>query len=192
MTTHAQADDFDIGKEIFDKLKDLPPERQQRVLRWVSEGLGVVPSTQHQQPALVQPLPQPVNILTSGGGSGVDIKTFISAKAPKSDQQFAATVAYYYRFESPPAGRRDSIDSDLLQEATRLAGRNRLNNPLNTLNNAKKAGYLDSSSPGVFAINTVGENLVAMTLPGGGETSAKQAKKKAKTKKDKTKKATPR
>lgn len=41
MTTHVQSDDFDIAKTIFDQLKDLPAERQQRVLRWIAEGLGV-------------------------------------------------------------------------------------------------------------------------------------------------------
>jgi hypothetical protein len=41
MTPQGHTDDFDIGKAIFDQLKDLPADRQQRVLRWVSEGLGV-------------------------------------------------------------------------------------------------------------------------------------------------------
>jgi hypothetical protein len=100
----------------------------------------------------------------------------VAAKAPKSDQQFAATVAYYFRFEASPAERRDSINGELLQGATRLAGRNRLANPHYTLKNAKAAGYLDSISRGEFTINSVGENLVAMTLPSGKDTSAKKRK----------------
>jgi hypothetical protein len=188
MTTHAQTDDFDIGKAIFDQLKDLPPERQQRVLRWVAEGLGVTQAaiaTQTVQVGSVYNPSQMTHSGQSGASSGTDIKTFIAAKAPKSDQQFAAAVAYYYRFEAVPAERRESIDGDLLQEATRLAGRNRLSSPLITLNNAKRSGYLDSATPGVFTINSVGENLVAMTLPGGSESSKKPKakKKKAKAKK---------
>lgn len=189
MTVHAQTDDFDIGKAIFDQLKDLPPERQQRVLRWVAEGLGVPQATITAQPVQVagtQYPPQVPHPGQSGAPHGTDIKSFIANKAPKSDQQFAAAVAYYYRFEAPPAERRESIDGDLLQEATRLAGWSRFKTPIATLNNAKRSGYLDSSNPGVFTINSVGENLVAMTLPGGGETGARQAKK-PKTKK-KTKK----
>lgn len=187
MPTPSQPDDFDLGKEIFEKLKDLTPERQQRILRWVSEGLGIVLPTitsPPPQPAVAQISPQKANIPIPGGPPCADIKTFIAAKAPKSDQQFAAAVAYYYRFEAPPAARRDSIDGELLQEATRLAGRSRLSKPRNTLNNAKKAGYLDSNGPGIFTINSVGENLVAMTLPGGGEKPTRPVKKKkAKTKK---------
>lgn len=189
MTVHTQTDDFDIGKAIFDKLKDLPPERQQRVLRWVAEGLGVPHAAITALPTQIsgaQNPPQALHPGQPGTTSGTDIKTFIANKAPKSDQQFAAAVAYYYRFEAPLAERRESIDGDLLQEATRLAGRSRLSSPRATLNNAKGSGYLDSSTPGVFTINSVGENLVAMTLPGGGEAGGRQAKKpKAKKKKAK-------
>ena len=190
MTVHAQTDDFDIGKAIFDQLKDLPPERQQRVLRWVAEGLGVPQTPIAAQSVQIAGTPNPLQTPHSGQSgvaSSTDIKTFIANKSPKTDQQFAAAVAYYYRFEAPPAERRESIDGDLLQEATRLAGRNRLGNPRKTLNNAKGAGYLDSSTPGVFTINSVGENLVAMTLPGGSEGVARPAKK-AKTKKKKANK----
>jgi hypothetical protein len=188
VTTHAQSDDFDIAKGIFDQLKDLPAERQQRVLRWIAEGLGV-PPTGSQPPAppgggvATPPIP-PASPAPSGAGP-TDIKSFIAAKSPKSDQQFAAAVAYFYRFEAPPAQRRDSVNGDVLQEAARLAGRKRLGNPRVTLNNAKAAGYLDSPSPGEFTINSVGENLVAMTLPGGADASTtrkRQAKKGPKAK----------
>ncbi|MCE3272242.1 MAG: hypothetical protein K0S57_2639 [Ramlibacter sp.] len=169
MTSNTQADDFDVGKAIFDQLKDLPTERQQRVLRWVAEGLGIssspsappAPGTIASSPAAPAASPTPA-------GAAVDIKTFIAAKAPKSDVQFAAAVAYFYKFEAPPAARHDTIGSELLQEATRLAGTKRLSSPRHALKNAKAAGYLDSAARGEYSINSVGENLVAMTLPGGG------------------------
>jgi hypothetical protein len=181
MTTGAQGDDFDIGKAIFDQLKELPTERQQRILRWVSEALGVPANTVVTPPPHatgVQNSPVPAHVVSVPGTPINDIKTFIASKSPKSDQQFAAAVAYFYRFEAHPAERRNSIDSKLLQEATRLVGRNRFSNPLNTLNNTKKAGYVDSTAPGEFAINSVGENLVAMTLPSSGENTSQQARKK--------------
>lgn len=185
--THAQSDDFDIAKAIFDQLKDLPSERQQRVLRWIAEGLGVSPVASPSFPhGTAMPMPPAASVPPVVAGTGsTDIKSFIATKLPKSDQQFAAAVAYFYQFEAPPAERRDSVNGDILQEAARLAGRKRLANPRVTLNNAKAAGYLDSSSPGEFTINSVGENLVAMTLPGGTESPTKkkkQAKKPAKAK----------
>lgn len=181
MTTSAQAEDFDIGKAVFDQLKELPIERQQRILRWVSEALGVAVSpgaTQSPQVTSVQNPPLSTQVVSVSGTPATDIKTFIASKSPKSDRQFAAAVAYFYRFEAPQAERRNSIDGKILQEATRLVGRNRLTKPLDTLNNAKKAGYLDSPAPGEFVINSVGENLVAMTLPSDGDTLPPKTKKK--------------
>lgn len=121
--THAQSDDFDIAKAIFDKLKDLPAERQQRVLRWIAEGLGVSTGAPSGLPqGSGAPIPPAAALHPPVASTGpTDIKTFIAAKSPKSDQQFAAAVAYYYRFEAPPAERRDSVNGDLLQEAARLA-----------------------------------------------------------------------
>lgn len=92
---------------------------------------------------------------------------FVEAKRPKSDVPFAAVVAYYYRFEAAAETRKDSIDVKALQDAARLAGRRRPPTPHATLNSAKNLGYLDSSERGHFRISSVGENLVAMTLPGG-------------------------
>lgn len=181
MTNQAQPDDFDIGKTIFNQIKDLPPERQQRLLRWVSEGLGL-PQTAMvvQSPSTVSTqMPakeQPGNAVVIGAGT--DIKSFMAAKVPKSDNQFAAVVAYFYRFETQSAERRDSITGSALQEAARLSGRKRLSAPNKTLNNAKAAGYLDSTTPGEFTINSVGENLVAMTLPGSVNVPTRQPRKR--------------
>ena len=98
----------------------------------------------------------------------------MDAKKPKSDVQFAAVVAYYYRFDASPENRKETIDARALQDAARLAGRRRPPKPLMTLNNAKNLGYLDAPARGQFQINTVGENLVAMTLPGGEQERGRQ------------------
>jgi hypothetical protein len=193
MSSNASPDDFDLAKEIFDKLKDLSTDRRDRVLRWVAEGLGT-PLPPAQTLALsAQPHVQPALASSHAGvaPASVDIKSFIASKAPKSDTQFAAAVAYYYRFEAPPAQRRDTIDGQALQEAARLAGRKRVTNPRFTLNNAKAAGYLDGDSSTGFSVNSVGENLVAMTLPGGGEGSSTASRKprKGKAKRPAKKKA---
>ncbi|HVM91895.1 MAG TPA: hypothetical protein VMT67_03735 [Terriglobales bacterium] len=179
MAEQFEIEDFDTAKAVFEKLKDLPAERRRRILGWVAEGLGVALQS---IPAMAPPIPtapsSPAARLPQA--TATDIKTFVAAKAPKSDVQFAATVAYYYRFEVLPASRLQTINGDTLQEAARLAARTRLANPRATLNNAKALGYLDLATPGEFSINSVGENLVAMTLPGNSEsgTKAKKTKKK--------------
>jgi hypothetical protein len=95
MTTHSQSDDFDIAKAIFDQLKDLPAERQQRVLRWIGEGLGVSSIGSSTPASHVGGTHTPTigSLAPASAGAGpTDIKSFIAAKSPKSDQQFAAAV----------------------------------------------------------------------------------------------------
>jgi hypothetical protein len=101
--------------------------------------------------------------------------------------QFAATVAYYFAFEAPLGERKDSITADDLQDACRQVGRHRLKRPIKTLHNAHASGLLDKAGErGAFKINTVGENLVAVTLPSGSGTAAPpRAKKNPKPKKRK-------
>ena len=176
--------DFDAAKAISDILKDMEKERQQRVLRWVAESLDI---TLHVRIGALH------DTTTGTAGSAVvtsaltpypsegrptDIKSFVESKSPKNDIQFATVIAYYYRFEAPADDRLDTISAEVLQNSTRLAGHNRFAKPLVTLNNAKKQGYLDASDRGFFRINSVGENLVAMTLPG----STNSTKPKLKTK----------
>lgn len=171
MAEQLEIEDFDTAKAVFEKLKDVPPERRKRIISWIAEGLGIsfgAPAPVINTPPAPSP-PSPAAVATPpppAPASGTDIKSFVAAKAPKSDRQFAVTVAYYYRFEAPPEQRRATITSEVLQEAARLAGRARMIKPIKTLNNVRTAGYLDSSGRGEFAINSVGENLVAMTLPG--------------------------
>ena len=114
------------------------------------------PSTQIGQHAHVTP------------GRARDIKFFVDEKKPKSDIQFAAVVAYFYSFEAPQTNRKETITADELQEAARLAGWKRFDRPAVPLNNAINQGYLDRAGRGEFWLNAVGENLVAMALPGTG------------------------
>lgn len=157
---------FDAAKKIVETLKDLPKPQQEQALRFASEALGLSPLVHAQMP------PQPPVQPPAAPGSAIplhsnDIRQFTALKAPKSDQQFAAVVAFFYQFEAPSDQRKDAISAKDLTDAARLAGRTRPKRPVVTLNNAKQAGYLDATERGKFRISTVGENLVAVTLPGG-------------------------
>jgi hypothetical protein len=182
MTQHQQSpptDVFDAAKLIVETLKGLDQQKQVQAIRFASEALGLSGLSTVQSPSVAAsqtPKAEPIH--------SMDIRQFTDLKAPKSDQQFAAVVAYFYRFEAPETQRKESIDAATLQEAARLANRNRPPRPGMTLNNAKNAGYLDSDSSGKFTISTVGENLVAVTLPGNtGETAAQRGARRTTKKK---------
>jgi len=194
----AKPDDLEAVRTIAAALSGFSPDEQERILRWVREKIGLAPAARAFPEARIPHLPLPATPARQPElpdsphppASGKDLKTFVTGKNPKSDVQYAATVAYFHRFEAPPDQRRNEIDAAALQDACRLAGRARLKDPLKTLNNAKSLGLLDSGSEkGRFTVNTVGENLVAMTLPGQGEASArgKKSQKTAKKRTNKTK-----
>jgi hypothetical protein len=184
-------DDLDAVRTLVSTLERFEAEQQERIIRWAREKLGLPSDTgaapQDQTWSGQGHTSQTQPTTHQDGQHSQDIKTFIAAKNPQSDNQFAATVAYFYRFEAPQSKRKDMIAAEDLQDACRMTGRPRLKNPGQTLRNAHGVGLLDKSGdPGAFTINTVGENLVAMTLPsssGQGTPGKKRPQKNGRKKK---------
>lgn len=191
-STEASTSHFDAAKTIVDALSNLDKPSQALAMRFAAETLGLQLAPQSQQNQT--PPSQSPSATTPPGGGGAthstDIKQFTAAKAPKTDQQFAAVVAYFYLFEAPESERKETIDRETLTEAARLAGRRRPRDATFTLNNAKNSGYLDSMGSGQFRINSVGENLVAMALPSDNadDSTTKRTRNKKAAKNKTTKK----
>lgn len=180
--TAAGKSDFVAAEEIKQILEGRESAEQSRIIRWVSESLCLGPSPTSSQEA---PAPLPLPTVDSRGGT-TDIRTFTQQKAPKNDIQFVAVAAYYYRFLAPLSDRKDFIGSSDLQTSARLASRPVFKKPTTTFNNAVQQGYMDRRARGEYCLNTVGENLVAMTLPGNGaDSSAKPRSTKKSTAKKK-------
>ena len=174
-------DDLDAVRTLVDTLSPFEMEEQQRIIRWACEKLGItnvmpIGVGSGLQPSTIQPETPPKSIHSPGHTvTPLDIKSFVNSKKPSNDMQFATTVAYYFAFEASEAQRKESISSEDLQEACRKVGRERLQNPGQTLRNAHHNGLLDKAGDrGVYKINTVGENLVAVTLPGDVSTKLKK------------------
>lgn len=155
-------DDLEAVRQIATTLESFQGSDRDRILRWVREKLGMAP----------QDNPPPSGpsgaTLTSGSSATPDIKGFIQSKSPKNDTQLAATVAYFYRFVAPETERKEAITADDLLEACRKADRKRPARAAQTMVNAFGAGLFDKARKGAYRLNSVGENLVAMVLPGEG------------------------
>lgn len=176
MTT-PKTDDLDATRSIVEALEPFDTKDRERIIRWACEKLGIVQQT------IVQTIPQKEIIVEAQGisapiqpnqlqGIAKDIKSFLGEKSPKSNNQLAAAVAYYHTFEAPVNERKSYITKDDLQNACRLAGLERLTKPEQTLVNAHNVGLLDKGAEnGSYKINSVGENLVAMTMPSGSVSS---------------------
>jgi hypothetical protein len=184
MTTKP-TDEFDTTRIIVEALTPFDAKSQELIIRWAREKLGLQPAQSPiAPPAGPAPLIPPRDSV-GAGGRPPDIKAFVETKKPQSDNQFAAVVAYYYQFEAPENERKQAITKEDLQDATRKVGRDRINLPGQTLINAHGRGYFDKAERGTYKLTTVGENLVAMALPGGpgGGTLPKKKARKKKAKK---------
>ena len=167
-----KGDDLEAVRKMVELLAPFEVPDRERIIRWAREKLGMP-----TQGSGVSEKEQTTGGSQSGqreeSAGAKDIKTFVTEKNPGSDNQFAATVAYYYRFVAPEAAKKDAITADDLQQACRLTGRSRLPRPSQTLINAHTNGLLDKgSSRGEYTISTVGENLVAVSLPGNPQGGA--------------------
>jgi hypothetical protein len=181
-----QTDDLEAVRVLVNTLEKFEKPEQERIIRWAREKLGLELQQNNRQ-AIQQQFPAQSQQLNSFSGQVKDLKSFIATKIPRNDRQFATAVAYYYKFEAPIPDRKESIDSAILQDATRLANRERLKNPGQTLRNSNFNGLLDKAEEkGFYKINTVGENLIAMTLPQTNK-SIKKATKPIKQKVQKEK-----
>lgn len=163
--------EFEVAQEIKALLEALPAEKREMALRWAREAVGL---PAHAVPAHAGSAVEPRKATGSEAVPAAaprqkTLREFVAEKQPKSDVQFAATVAYFHRFEAGEDARREEITADDLQDGARLAGRARFKLPSATLNNGVGLGYLDRGSErGKYRLNAVGENLVAMALPGNG------------------------
>ncbi len=179
---------LEAAQTIVSELANMTPENQLLAVKFATETLGLkflVPSatahvtTVHASQALATPA-------LTGAEHSTNIRSFTEMKAPRSDQQFAAVVAYFYQFEAKEGERKEEIDADVVKEAARLAAWPQVQRWNMTLTNAKNAGYLDSAGTGKYKLSSVGENLVAITLPSGDAARKRKMGKNLKTVKRRT------
>ncbi|THU40482.1 hypothetical protein FAM09_11520 [Niastella caeni] len=188
--TTKKHDDLEATKAIIEALEPFEAKERERIIRWACEKLGIIQQTvvqtAPQKEVIVQPAVTPgAHAIQQGQSLTKDLKTFLSEKSPKSNNQLAAAVAYYYMFEAPQNERKHFIVKEDLQNACRIAGLERLTKPEMTLFNAYNGGLLDKGAEnGTYKINSVGENLVAMTMPSAnGKSNSKRAATKKSSKK---------
>jgi len=187
MNPVTQPDDLEAVRTIVKAIEPFQEDKdRKRILRWAAEKLslpepfavgGELAARGYEAGGAAPTTDSSASTATLGGAA--DVRSFIESKMPTSDVQFAAAVAYFYQFVAREAERRNAIDKDMLRDAFRRAGRKQPKDCGFTLVNAMNAGLLDHKDQGNYSINTVGENLVAMTLPPRGSEASGNGRKKA-------------
>lgn len=94
-------DDLEALRAVVAAIEGFDAKDQQRIIRWVAEKVGLPEPFQPVGASHVSsaagPTPQHAPAPTAdrpAAAHSQDIKSFVAAKSPKSDVQFAATVAY--------------------------------------------------------------------------------------------------
>lgn len=184
MTEQKQSfNDLDAVKKLIEALEQFNNEERMRIIRWACERLGMNNISNIKEIISSLNISKTTNQIqpeqSTPERKQIDIKSFVNGKNPTSDAQFVAVVAYYFKFEAPDDQRKEFIVSDDLNEAARQADWTRFIKPANTLNNVyTKSGYLNKVEHGKYKLNAVGENLVAMVLPGNGDGKVSKKKKR--------------
>jgi len=186
-------DEFEATRTVVKTLENFGADDQQRILRWAAEKLGLPGMGQaHSGSGKIEaPTGGAASASHGAASSGTDIKSFVGAKKPKNDLQFAAVVAYFHRFVAIENERKDAINQNDLLEACRKVVYKRPKKPAQTLLNAVNAGLLDKAGRGFFSVNSVGENLVAVTLPSGDVASPNTSTRSKKSNAKKSKRKRP-
>jgi hypothetical protein len=174
--------DFQAAEEIKTIVHGKDLAEVERIFRWVTESLGLKQPAKSPENRTALPAGSDGGHTQAVGTRPKDIRSFVQEKSPKKDVQLAATIAYYYLLVAPEENRKETITAKDLDEACRQARRD-LKGASTTLNNATAMGYFDRATRGSFKLNSVGENLVAMTLPGTGGSAANSAPHKRRARK---------
>jgi hypothetical protein len=176
----SKSDDLEAVRSVADTLQPFANDDRERIIRWAREKLGMTAIVASTAAPRADVAVDSVRGATAVGNQGaVDIKKFVNEKAPRSDVHFAATVAYYHQFKAPEIQRKGSITKEDLVEACRQVDRKRPKVPAQVLVNAYHDGLFDRGGKGHYKLNSVGENLVAMALPGSSEAAKSKRRAKA-------------
>lgn len=169
-------DDNELGaiEQLISALEPLQADARQRVLSYVFQRLGLAaPGNSANSPLPgastsslgVQPsLPAPA--------VATDIRSFATQKAPTSQLERTAVVAFYLSDLAPQTERKAEITGADLTKYSKQAGLPAPTNTRGALFSARHAGYFDPAGHGKYKLNAVGYNLVAHNLPGGAAAPA--------------------
>src|SRR5260370_9139783 len=97
-------DDLEAVRTIAAALSGFSPDEQERILRWVREKIGLAPAARTLAEIRIPQPPLPVTPVRQPGlpdspqapASAKDLKTVVTAKNPKSDVTFSATVSSFH------------------------------------------------------------------------------------------------
>jgi hypothetical protein len=114
--------------------------------------------------------------------AGTDIRTLKEQKNPSNAIEMALVLAYYLQHFAPLPERKTQIAAADINKYFVQADFPLPKRADQLLVDARAAGYFDSPSRGVYALNPVGHNLVAHSLPRATGSSGKVGSRRTSSK----------
>jgi len=159
-------------QSIIEALEPLEPEARMRVADYVSRRLKLpftpdvdsFPRRTTMDSATISPSVSPTQF--------VDIRSLREQKKPSSANEMAALVAFYLAEFAPPEDRKSTVDKTDIEKYFKQAGFPLPKVSKQTLVNAAKSGYFDTTGGGRYRLNAVGYNLVVHGLPSKGKSAS--------------------
>lgn len=143
-----------------------------RVLEYATKRFASSDLLPRNTPRIIEETPTQPQVSDTPGRailfSQTDIKALKEEKRPGNSIQMAVLVAYYLKELAPAGERKNSIGT---ADATKYFNQARFPLPTgknglkDTLNNARRSGYLETAGTGQFRLTPVGHNLAAYKMP---------------------------
>jgi len=166
--------------EIISALSSLPDAVRQVAIKAACDHLGVPahnPSITTEALAAAGSNAILEVIPARESGQAVDIRMLKQQKNPASNKEMACLVAFYLQRQAPPHERKDTVTAEDLNRYFVQAGFPLPKRMEQLLVDARAAGYFDSVGRGAYRLNPVGHNLVAHSLPRGGDLTQAQGRR---------------
>jgi len=156
-------------QSIIAALEPLDTEARKRVADYVSRRLNLS-FTPNSDITSTRTTVEPILTPQSGPPTQIiDIRSLREQKKPSSANEMAALVAFYLAEFAPLDERKSTIEKADIEKYFKQAGFPLPKVIRQTLINATKSGYFDTTGGGRYRLNPVGYNLVVHGLPSKGK-----------------------
>jgi len=157
---------------IISALEPLELDARKRVADYVSQRLNLSFVSNQSSDTNKNILP---DLQTQSSNSSLqkilDIRSLKEQKKPSTANEMAALVAFYLAEFAPIEERKSTIETSDIEKYFKQAGYPLPKVITQTLQNAMKSGYFDTTGGGRYRLNPVGYNLIVHGLPPKGKKS---------------------
>jgi hypothetical protein len=152
-------------QSIIGVLEPLDVEARKRVTEYVARRLNLSFPTSSSNESARNLALMPQSLQSNPILNAIDIRTLKEQRKPSTANEMAALVAFYVAELAPIEERKSTIETSDIEKYFKQAAYPLPKVVSQTLQNALKSGYFETSGGGKYKLTPVGYNLVVHGLP---------------------------